>query len=82
MTQNTVTPSQYLTVAEVARTLRLSPMTVYRMVSGGQLESIRTGVNGRSIRILSTSVDAHQRAALAPHQRPVPHVPGQTTISA
>lgn len=80
MTQPTVTPVQYLTVAEVARVLRLSPMTVYRMVNGGQLEAIRTGVNGRSIRILRSSVDAHQRANQG--ARPVPHVPGQTEISA
>ena len=80
MTQHTVTPSQYMTVAEVARTLRLSPMTVYRMVNGGQLEAIRTGVNGRTIRVERASVDAHQHANQG--TRPVPHVPGQTEISA
>ena len=69
MTHDTVTPVQYRTVAEVATTLRLSPMTVYRMVNGGQLEAIRTGVNGRTIRILKSSVDAHL------------HIPGQTEIT-
>lgn len=78
MTHHQVTPSQYYTVAEVADLLRLSPMTVYRMVNGGQLEAIRTGVNGRTIRILKTSADAHRN----PATRPVPVIPGQTEISA
>lgn len=70
MTNNTTAPVAYLTVAEVAKLLRLSRMTVYRMVSTGSLESIRTGVNGKSIRILRSSVREHL------------HVPGQTSISA
>jgi excisionase family DNA binding protein len=79
VTQAQVTPVQYMTVAEVAEVLRLSAMTIYRMVNGGQLEAIRTGVNGRTIRILATSVNHHQRATSA--ARPVPHIPGQTEIT-
>lgn len=80
MTRSQVTPSQYMTVAEVAEVLRLSPMTIYRMVKSGQLEAIRTGVNGRTIRILATSVDTHQHA---PNQgaRPVPTISGQIEIT-
>jgi excisionase family DNA binding protein len=72
---------QYLTVAEVAKVLRLSSMTIYRMVSNGQLEVIRTGVKGRTIRVLKSSVDAHL-VPENPAARPVPHIPGQTEISA
>jgi excisionase family DNA binding protein len=35
--------SQFLTVAEVARHLRVSNMTVYRLVNSGQLSAVRVG---------------------------------------
>lgn len=41
-------PTRFLTVAEVARTLRVSNMTVYRLVNSGQLDAVRVG---RSYRI-------------------------------
>lgn len=45
----TVPPADpWLTVAEVARQLRVSKMTVYRLVNGGELRSVRVG---RSFRI-------------------------------
>jgi excisionase family DNA binding protein len=34
---------RFLTVAEVARQLRVSNMTVYRLVKGGQLPAVRVG---------------------------------------
>jgi excisionase family DNA binding protein len=34
---------RFLTVAEVARQLRVSNMTVYRMVKGGQRPAVRVG---------------------------------------
>lgn len=34
---------RFLTVAEVARTLRVSNMTVYRLVNSGQLPAVRVG---------------------------------------
>jgi excisionase family DNA binding protein len=34
---------RFLTVAEVARVLRVSNMTVYRLVSSGQLPAVRVG---------------------------------------
>ncbi len=36
-----------LTVAEVAATMRVSNMTVYRMIKSGQLAAIRVGKNYR-----------------------------------
>ena len=36
-----------LTVGEVAATMRVSNMTVYRLIKGGQLPAIRVGKNYR-----------------------------------
>jgi excisionase family DNA binding protein len=46
-------PSDLLTVAEVAATLRVSKMTIYRMVNGGDLPAFKVG---RSFRIRASSV--------------------------
>ena len=46
---------QFLTVSEVARGLRVSNMTVYRLVNSGQLDAVRVG---RSYRI--REVDVHR----------------------
>lgn len=43
----------FLTVAEVARGLRVSNMTVYRLVNSGQLPAVRVG---RSYRISAQGV--------------------------
>lgn len=43
-----------LTVREVADTLRLSRMTIYRLVHAGEIRSVRVG---RSFRIPRTAVD-------------------------
>ena len=40
-------PGRLLTVAEVADLLRVSNMTVYRLIKGGQLGAIRVGKNYR-----------------------------------
>ncbi|MGH2756252.1 MAG: helix-turn-helix domain-containing protein [Actinomycetota bacterium] len=45
--------STFLTVAEVARSLRVSNMTVYRLVNSGQLPAVRVG---RSYRITDEDV--------------------------
>jgi excisionase family DNA binding protein len=45
-----------LTVAEVADTLRVSSMTVYRLVKAGELPALRIGKN---IRIRTTDLDAY-----------------------
>lgn len=44
---------QFLTVAEVADTMRVSRMTVYRLVHSGQLPAIRFG---RSFRVPESAV--------------------------
>ena len=36
-----------LTVGEVARVMRVSNMTVYRLIKGGQLGAVRVGKNYR-----------------------------------
>jgi len=52
---------RFLTVAEVAALMRVSKMTVYRMVHAGDLPAIRFG---RSYRVPETAVaDALQRPA-------------------
>jgi len=44
----------FLTVAEVAAQMRVSKMTVYRLVHNGQLEAIRVG---RSFRVPEKAVE-------------------------
>ena len=41
-------PEYLLTVKELARALRLSPMTVYRLIHTGEIEHVRVG---RSYRV-------------------------------
>ena len=48
-----------LTVAEVADILRVSNMTVYRLIKGGQLSAIRVGKN---YRIRQGDLDAYLQA--------------------
>ena len=46
--------SRFLTVAEVAGMLRVSTMTVYRLIKGGQLPAARVG---KSYRVREEDVD-------------------------
>jgi excisionase family DNA binding protein len=46
----------FLTVAEVASLLRVSTMTVYRLVKAGQLPAVRVG---RSYRLREDDVDRY-----------------------
>jgi excisionase family DNA binding protein len=50
---------QFLTVAEVARRLRVSNMTVYRLVNSGQLPAVRVG---RGYRIRTDDVHKYLKA--------------------
>ena len=50
---------QFLTVAEVAARMRVSKMTVYRLVHGGELPAARVG---RSFRVSRRAVENHLRA--------------------
>ena len=51
---------RFLTVAEVASIMRVSKMTVYRLVHSGELEAIRVG---RSYRIPEQAVISYMRGA-------------------
>jgi excisionase family DNA binding protein len=49
---------KFLTVAEVAAMMRVSKMTVYRLVHGGELPAVRVG---RSFRVKEQDVDEYLR---------------------
>lgn len=49
---------RFLTVAEVASTMRVSKMTVYRLVHGGTLPAVRVG---RSFRVPQDAVTDYLR---------------------
>ena len=51
---------RFLTVAEVAAIMRVSKMTVYRLVHSGELTSVRVG---RSFRVPERAVHAYLRGA-------------------
>jgi excisionase family DNA binding protein len=51
---------KFLTVAEVAAVMRVSKMTVYRMVHAGELPAVRVG---RSFRVPEQAVHDYLRAA-------------------
>ena len=51
---------RFLTVAEVAAIMRVSKMTVYRLVHSGELEAIRVG---RSFRVPEKAVHDYLRKA-------------------
>ena len=48
--------ARFLTVAEVAGQLRVSTMTVYRLIKAGQLASVRVG---KSYRVREDDVDRY-----------------------
>ena len=48
--------AKFLTVAEVAAMMRVSKMTVYRLVHNGDLPAVRVG---RSFRVRDDDVDAY-----------------------
>jgi excisionase family DNA binding protein len=56
-------PSHYLTIAEVAKVLRVSKMTVYRLVQAHALASVRFG---SSYRIPEEAVEEFIRKAESP----------------
>ena len=51
---------KFLTVAEVASLMRVSKMTVYRLVHTGELTAVRVG---RSFRVPEHAVDKYLREA-------------------
>ena len=56
MTQSAQAKSNFVTVSEVARQLRVSNMTVYRLINAGELAAVRVG---KSYRIRDVDVDAY-----------------------
>jgi excisionase family DNA binding protein len=62
MTQQVnTTHARFLTVGEVAAVLRVSNMTVYRLINGGELPAVRVG---RSFRLREADLDAYLAAGL------------------
>lgn len=56
MVQSAQGQTRFLTVAEVARMLRVSNMTVYRLISAGELPAVRVG---KSYRLRDDDVDKY-----------------------
>jgi excisionase family DNA binding protein len=56
MTSGSLSEIRFLTVAEVAALMRVSRMTVYRLVHSGELASVRVG---RSFRVPERAVHAY-----------------------
>lgn len=55
------TATRFLTVGEVAAVLRVSNMTVYRLINAGQLPAVRIG---RSFRLRQADLDGYLTAQL------------------
>ncbi len=49
-------PERFLTVGEVAMVLRVSTMTVYRLIDAGELPAVRVG---RSLRLRQVDFDRY-----------------------
>jgi excisionase family DNA binding protein len=58
MSQERFAEVRFLTVAEVASIMRVSKMTVHRMVHGGELPAVRVG---RSFRVPEDEVQKYLR---------------------
>lgn len=56
---------RFLTVAEVAALMRVSKMTVYRLVHAGDLTAVRVG---RSFRVPEQAVHDYLREAVPSHE--------------
>ncbi len=57
-TSGDISEVKFLTVAEVAATMRVSKMTVYRLVHSGELPAVRVG---RSFRVTEEDVNEYLR---------------------
>ena len=57
-TSGDLSDSKFLTVAEVAGMMRVSKMTVYRLVHNGDLPAVRVG---RSFRVTEDDVNEYLR---------------------
>src|SRR4051794_24959614 len=61
-TEERLAEVRFLTVAEVAALMRVSKMTVYRLVHGGDLTAVRVG---RSFRVPEHAVHEYLRGAFS-----------------
>lgn len=59
-TEGRLAEVNFLTVAEVATLMRVSKMTVYRLVHSGELTAVRVG---RSFRVPEHAVDTYLKGA-------------------
>lgn len=60
MSHGSIGDVRFLTVAEVAEIMRVSKMTVYRLVHNGELPAVRVG---RSFRVPEAAVDTYLRGS-------------------
>ena len=60
MPTNDISEVKFLTVAEVAAVMRVSKMTVYRLVHNGELPAVRVG---RSFRVSEEDVNEYLRTS-------------------
>jgi excisionase family DNA binding protein len=58
MTPGDISEAKFLTVAEVATMMRVSKMTVYRLLHNGELPAVRVG---RSFRVVESDVNDYLR---------------------
>ena len=59
-TPGDMSEAHFLTIAEVASKMRVSKMTVYRLVHNGELPAVRVG---RSFRVSEHDVDEYLRTS-------------------
>ena len=65
-TEGDLSRVKFLTVAEVAALMRVSKMTVYRLVHSGDLSAVRVG---RSFRVPESAVQEYLKEALPDQYR-------------
>ena len=63
MNSGNISEVRFLTVAEVAAVMRVSKMTVYRLVHSGELAAVRVG---RSFRVPEDTVNEYLRKSFYP----------------
>ncbi|TDL37413.1 helix-turn-helix domain-containing protein [Arthrobacter nitrophenolicus] len=61
MSEQNFSNAKFLTVAEVAQVMRVSKMTVYRLVHSGEMPAVRFG---RSYRVPENAVEQYLKGAV------------------
>lgn len=59
--ENNFSNVRFLTVSEVAEVMRVSKMTVYRLIHSGEMPAVRFG---RSYRVPESAVNGYLRGAI------------------